>query len=89
LPFGWYHLRKAMRNPERIDTLLTGVIPEYQNKGVNAVFMTHLTQAAINTGIKYAESNGELMENVKVQNTWRYFERRQHRRSQIFARNIS
>jgi GNAT superfamily N-acetyltransferase len=89
LPFGWYHLRKAVRNPERIDTLLTGVIPEYQNKGVNAVFMTHLTQAAINTGIKYAESNGELMENIKVQNTWRYFERRQHRRSQIFARNIS
>ena len=89
LPFGWYHLRLAMRNPERIDTLLTGVIPEYQNKGVNAVFMTHLTQAAINTGIKYAESNGELMENIKVQNTWRYFERRQHRRSQIYARNIS
>ncbi len=89
LPLGWYHLRKAMRNPERIDTLLTGVVPEYQNKGVNAVFMTHLTQAAIDTGIKYAESNGELMENIKVQNTWRYFERRQHRRSQIFARNIS
>ncbi|MCK5067554.1 MAG: hypothetical protein KAR16_08950 [Bacteroidales bacterium] len=89
LPLGWFHLRRAMRNPERIDTLLTGVLPEYQGKGVNAVFMTHLTQAAINTGIKYAESNGELAENIKVQNTWRYFERRQHRRSKIFARNIS
>lgn len=88
-PFGWYHLWKAMRNPERLDTLLTGVLPEYQRKGINAVFMTHLTQAAINHGIKYAESNGELAENIKVQNTWRYFERRQHRRSQIYARNIS
>ena len=88
-PFGWYYLRKAMRNPERLDTLLTGVLPEYQQRGINAVFMTHLTQAAINNGIKYAESNGELAENIKVQNTWRYFDRRQHRRSQIFARNIS
>jgi GNAT superfamily N-acetyltransferase len=88
-PFGWYHLRKAMRHPERLDTLLTGVLPEYQRKGINAVFMTHLTQAAINQGIKYAESNGELAENIKVQNTWRYFERRQHRRAQIFAKSIS
>jgi GNAT superfamily N-acetyltransferase len=88
-PFGWYHLRKAIRKPERLDTLLTGVLPEYQQRGINAVFMTHLTQAAINNGIKYAESNGELSENIKVQNTWRYFDRRQHRRSQIFARNIS
>ena len=89
LPFGWYHLRKAIRNPERLDTLLTGVLPEYQQRGINAVFMTHLTQAAIHNGIKFAESNGELAENIKVQNTWRYFDRRQHRRSQIFARNIS
>jgi len=88
-PFGWYHLRKAIRKPERLDTLLTGVLPEYQQRGINAVFMTHLTQAAINNGIKYAESNGELAENIKVQNTWRYFDRRQHRRSQIFAKIIS
>ncbi len=88
-PFGWYHLRKAMKHPDRIDTLLTGVLPEYQRKGVNAAFMTHLTQAAIKRGIKYAESNGELAESIKVQNTWPYFERRQHRRSEIFAKNIS
>jgi len=88
-PFGWYYLWKAMKKPERLDTLLTGVLPEYQGRGINAVFMTHLTQAAINQGIKYAESNGELAENIKMQNTWRYFEKRQHRRSQIFAKNIS
>jgi GNAT superfamily N-acetyltransferase len=88
-PFGWYYLWKAMRKPERLDTLLTGVLPEFQQRGINAVFMTHLTQAAIRNGIKYAESNGELAENIKVQNTWRYFERRQHRRAQIYAKIIS
>jgi len=78
-----------MKNPERLDTLLTGVIPEYQNKGVNAVFMSQLTGAAIKYGIKFAESNSELEENVKVQNTWRYFESRQHRRSRLYARSLS
>jgi ribosomal protein S18 acetylase RimI-like enzyme len=87
-PFGWYHLKKAMQKPDRIDTLLTGVLPDWQNKGVNAVFMTHLTGAAIANGIKYAESNYELEENIKVQNIWRYFESRQHRRSRIYYKNL-
>lgn len=88
LPLGWLHLKRAMKKSRRIDTLLTGVLPEYQRKGINAVFMTHLTQAAIQGGMKYAESNGELAENIKVQNTWRYFEQRQHRSSCLFAKDI-
>jgi GNAT superfamily N-acetyltransferase len=87
-PFGWWHLRKAFKHPDRIDTLLTGVRPEYQRKGANSIFMVHLTQAAIDNGVSHAESNGELADNIKVQNTWRYFERRQHRQSWIFARTI-
>jgi len=87
-PFGWYFLSKAMKRPDRLDTLLTGVIPEYQSKGVNAVFMAHLTGSAIEKGIRFAESNYELEENIKVQNIWRYFESRQHRRSRIFAKSL-
>lgn len=88
-PWGWLYLKRALENSRRIDTLLTGVLPEYQSKGINAVFMTHLTQAAINGGMQHAESNGELAENIKVQNTWRYFERRQHRSSRLFARDLN
>jgi len=88
-PFGWYHLLKAMKKPQRLDMLLTGVVPEYQSKGVNAVFMSHLTGAAIASGITFAESNRELEENIKMQNTWRYFESRQHRRSRLFSKTLS
>lgn len=87
-PCGWLYLKRDLKNSRRIDTLLTAVLPEYQSKGINAVFMTHLTQAAIDGGMQHAESNGELAENIKVQNIWRYFERRQHRSSRIFARDI-
>ncbi len=88
-PFGFYHLMKAMRKPERLDVLLVGVHPDHQNKGVNAIFMTDLTQIAIDKGIQYAESNSELEENVKVQNFWRYFDTRQHRRTRIYFKNLT
>ena len=88
LPFGWIHLYRAIRNPVRIDMLLTGILPEYQSKGVNALLMVHLTQTAINHGIRKAESNNELEDNVKVQSLWKPYDRRQHRRSRIFSKNL-
>jgi len=88
-PTGWYHIMKAMRNPERLDILLVGVLPEYQSKGINSIFMTDLTQIAIDRGIKYAESNSELEVNVKVQSFWRYFDTRQHRRSRIYGKSLT
>lgn len=87
-PTGWYHITKAMKNPERIDILLVGVLPEYQSKGINSIFMTDLTRIAIDRGIKYAESNSELEENTKVRNFWRYFDTRQHRRSRIYGKSL-
>ena len=77
-----------MKNPKRIDILLVGVHPDYQNKGINSIFMTDLTQIAINKGVIHAESNSELEENVKVQNFWRYFDTRQHRGSRIYSKSL-
>lgn len=37
LPFGWYHLLKALKGKnDRVDLLLVAVHPDYQNRGVNA-----------------------------------------------------
>ena len=37
-PFGWIYLLKALKSkPKVIDLYLTGVLPEYQSKGVNAL----------------------------------------------------
>jgi ribosomal protein S18 acetylase RimI-like enzyme len=87
-PWGWYHMLRAFRKPDRLDLMLTGILPEYQSKGVNALYMVQLTNAAIKHGIKYAESNSELEENLKVQSFWRHFESRQHRRSRIYSKSI-
>jgi len=87
-PFGFYHIIQAMKKPNRIDILLVGVHPDFQNKGVNAIFMTDLTQICIDKNIKYAESNKELEENDKVQNFWRYFDTRQHKKVRIYKKSI-
>lgn len=87
-PLGWYYLFRGIRNPVRLDLLLTGILPEYQSKGVNALFMYHLTKSAITHGIRKAESNNELEDNVKVQSLWKPYDRRQHRRSRIYIKNL-
>lgn len=54
---------------------LTGVLPEYQNKGVNALLFNDLIPVYIGLGVEYAESNPELASNNAVQAQWDYFKR--------------
>ena len=87
-PFGFIHFLKAMKNPERIDIMLVAVHPDYQNKGVNSIFMTDLTQVCIDKGIKFAESNQEMEENEKVQSFWKYYDANRYKRNRIYYKNI-
>lgn len=88
-PFGWYHLLKAyLGKNEVVDLLLVAIKPEYQSKGVNALLFSNLIPAYNKSGYKYAESNPELEDNSNVQNQWQYFERRQHRRRQAYAKDL-
>ena len=69
LPFGWYHLLKALmwKRPKVLDLLLVAVRPDYQGKGVNALLFTDLIPVYKELGFEYAESNPELEMNEKVQ----------------------
>lgn len=89
LPFGWYHILRALKGQnDVIDLLLVAVDPEYQNKGVNALLFSDLIPIYIKNNIKFAESNPELEANESVQGQWQYFERRQHRRRRSFRKKI-
>ncbi len=90
LPFGWYHLLRAISgHTDVVDLLLVAVKPEYQSKGVNAMVFNDLIPRFHANGYKYAESNVELEGNENVQKQWEYFERRQHRRRRAFIKPIS
>ena len=91
LPFGWYHLLKALyfkRRSHVLDLLLVAVKPEYQNKGVNALLFSDLIPVYRQLGFEYAESNVELEQNGKVQAQWEYFKTEQHKRRRAFVKEI-
>jgi len=74
-PFGWFHLLKALYGKGKIvDLYIMGVLPEYQNKGVNALLFYDLIPVFIRRGFVYAESNPELELNYKMQSQWDYFD---------------
>ncbi len=86
LPFGWFHLLKALmwKRPKVLDLLLVAVRPDYQGKGVNALLFTDLIPVYQQLGFEYAESNPELEVNDKVQSQWQYFKTEQHKRRRCF-----
>ncbi|MDR0394418.1 MAG: hypothetical protein LBH77_04590 [Tannerella sp.] len=89
LPFGFFYLLKALYSkPKVIDLYLTGVLPEYRNKGVNALLFNDLIPEYIRLGAEYAESNPELSTNNAVQAQWDYFKREHHKTRRAFIKQI-
>ena len=66
-PFGWYHLVKALffKHSDIIDLLLVAVLPEYQNKGVNAMLFADLIPICQQMGFKFGETHPQLETNEK------------------------
>lgn len=90
LPFGWIPLLRALYGKnEWVDLYIIGVLPEYQNKGVNALIFADLIPIFNRKGFKYAESNPELEMNTKVQSQWDYFDTVQHKTRRAYIKHLS
>lgn len=89
-PFGWYYMLKALKSkPKVIDLYLTGILPEYQGKGVNALLFNDLIPIYRKLGVVYAESNPELEINSAVQAQWDYFTREHHKTRRAFIKKLT
>ena len=90
LPFGWWNLLKAMywKKPDTLDLLLIGVRPDYKNKGVPTLLFADLLETYKKLGFKYAETNANLETNHSVQALWEQFEREQHKKRWVFAKEL-
>lgn len=88
LPFGWYHMLKALKKNDTIDLLLIAIDEKYKNKGVNAMIFHKFAEGITKNGIKYIESTRELEDNTSVQNLWRYLEHRLTKRARTYIKRI-
>lgn len=88
-PFGFVHMLKGLKGkPHIIDLYLVGILPEYQNKGVNALLFNDLIPVYKRLGVEYAESNPELETNNAVQAQWEYFRREHHKTRRAYIKQF-
>ncbi|MCR4920262.1 MAG: GNAT family N-acetyltransferase [Bacteroidaceae bacterium] len=90
-PFGWFHLAKALwfnRHPEVLDMLLVGILPEYQDKGANALIFADLIPEGTKDGYIWAESHHQLEDNTPSQAQWKNLECTIHKRRAAFGKDI-
>lgn len=87
-PFGFFHLLKAMYFNSRASFYLIGVHPKYQNKGVTAVIFNEMQKTFNKFGYHIVETNPELEENSSIQNLWKNYKHRQHKKRLTVTQKI-
>lgn len=87
-PLGFIHMLRAMKKSDVLDFYLAGILPEYRNRGVDAMLTMAMGRTALARGMKFAESNHELESNTLIQSMWKLYERRLHRRSRVYTKTL-
>lgn len=72
-PFGWYHLYRALRDYTVTDLMINGAVPEWQHKGVSAIYYEKMEVKAAEAGIKLGISNPQIETNSAA-NIWNSYE---------------
>ena len=79
-PFGFLYLLKALYFNSRASFYLIGVHPRYQNRGVTAIIFNEMQKTFNKFKYNIVETNPELKENNSIQNLWKNYEHRQHKK---------
>ena len=79
-PFGFLYLLKALYFNSRASFYLIGVHPRYQNRGVTAIIFNEMQKTFNKFKYNIVETNPELKENNSIQNLWKKYEHRQHKK---------
>lgn len=87
-PFGIFHLLKAKKNTKTALSYLIGVDPSYQNKGVTAILFSEFTKLFNTLGIETIIRTPELEENTAIQQLWKNFDSKTHKRRRTYKLRI-
>ena len=87
-PFGFIHIRNALKKPSVMDLLLTGVDPNYQKLGLPAILISELQKQMIANGVEYVETTGMFESNTKGITTWKNYDHVQHKRRRCYIKEL-
>lgn len=90
LPFGWYHLLRALKwkHEDKAELLLIAVRPDYQGLGVNALFFDDLIPVYNRLHFKWAETGPQLESNVKELSQWKPLNPTLTKRRRCYKKNL-
>jgi len=87
-PFGIFRLLKSLKKNPVIDLYFIAIDPKHQGRGIIALMFEDGIKTGIAEGVKYAESGPELELNVQIQNSWKDFEYKNHKRRRCYTKPI-
>jgi len=88
-PFGFLYILRALKKNDTIDMYMNGVKPDYQGRGINALYYNKLHQAYMKANIKKAVTNPQLEDNAKALTIWKNFNGRQHMTRRCWIKHFS
>lgn len=89
LPFGWFHLLRALKKKERMDFYLAGIRKSQRGKGIDLLMLLDMARSAKELGFEIVESNPELETNTKIHGQWKYFEHEMVKKRRLFKKEIN
>lgn len=89
-PFGWYHVLKALKakQMDAFNFLLIAVRPDYQDKGINALFFQDQIPYINKYKIKRLETTSILETNTKNIANFTQFDHKVHKRRRAYIKQI-
>jgi hypothetical protein len=87
-PFGYYHILKALKNPQVVDLLLTGVDPEFHTTGAAVILLAEMQDEMMRHGITQMETTGMFESNHVAISNWKNYEHIQHKRRRCFVKSL-
>lgn len=89
-PFGWYYMLRALRAKklEAFNFLLLAIRPDYQNKGIDTLFMQDLVPRFSQYGLTTLETTSMLESNNKILDFFRVLEHKQHKRRRAYIKPL-
>lgn len=89
-PFGWWHVLRALKSKkiEAFDLLLIAVRQDYQGKGVNSLIFLKQLPYFSKYGIQRVETTSMMETNNLVQDNFKYFNYKQHKRRRAYFKSL-
>ncbi|MGB1020894.1 MAG: GTP cyclohydrolase [Flavobacteriaceae bacterium] len=85
----YFHLVKAMYFNDRASFYLIGIRPDFQNKGITALIFNEMLHVFHKHNMQWVETNPELKDNLAIQQLWKHYQKRLHKRRVTYGKNIT